>query len=412
VLDSDVDILSWLDETEPVSSALPAKSARTDTLIAGHTSGTCFEINREVLLSLLEKAIMVVPSRDMIPVLTNFEISVEPGKISVIGSSTEMSIAVDSTQVEVKTPGTDLFPAKTFLSVVKEAQAGSSIYVEMTVHGLVIVAGAYTAEVAVSSSKGFPRLESLDDVVFHEIEAASFLTAINSVKYALPGRDYSGQDSMKMISIKGGKFTSCDGSRFQQVRVPGFKLNMQLPTFSINTLLKILATSDQEKLQVAETAKKLIFQFNNVLFYLNKMETPYPNVEQLWLRPALANDQELLVDRNQLITAIKQVKVTADSSSNAIGLIISETELKVVAKDTNNSAATTIPCRWSGKPRIVAVNYIHFAEMLKAYDKNECRFLLDSDGKNYKSPLLLKNDDTMSMATIAQMMAYRAGLQG
>jgi hypothetical protein len=90
VLDA-VDILSWLDEAEPVSSVGPVKSARADTLISTQASGTCFEINREVLLSLLEKAIGVVPTRDIVPVLTNFQVKAEPGKLSIVASSTKMS---------------------------------------------------------------------------------------------------------------------------------------------------------------------------------------------------------------------------------------------------------------------------------------------------------------------------------
>lgn len=407
----EVDILSWLDETEPVSSITPVKSARADTLIASQTSGTCFEINREVLLSLLEKAIGVVPTRDIVPVMTNFQITAESGKLSIVASSEKMSIVVETTQVDVKVAGTDVFPARTFMSVIKEAASGSNIYIEVTVHGLVIVAGTYTAEIALMSGKGFPKMESLGDCKFYEINRQSFVDAIATVKYALPNKEFSGQDTLRMISIKNGKFTACDGSRFQQVRVQGFNLNMQLPSHSISYLLKFMAASDLEMLEVAELPKKLVFRLGNVVFYLNKLEDPYPNVEQLWLRPALANDQELLVDRQELITAIKQVKV-ADSSSYAVGLVIDGGVINVIAKDGDNSASASIACSWAGKPRTVVVNYTHLAEMLRSYPQKECRFLLGEDTKSHKAPILLKDNDSMALATISQMLAYRAGLTG
>lgn len=406
----DVDILSWLDDTEPVSSVVPVKSAHTNTLTSPEVSGTCFEIQREVLLSLLEKAIGVVPTRDIIPVLTNFQLRVEQDRLQIIASSTEMSIVVSTTQVNTKVAGVEVFPARTFLSVIKETTAGSNIYIEVTPLGLVIVANTYTAEIALTSGKGFPKLEDVSDVKFYEVGRNDFISAISSVKYALPGKEYSGQDSLRMISIKGGKFTACDGSRFQQVRIDGFKLSMQLPSTNISTLLKVLSSTDIETLEIGELPKKLVFRLNNIIFYLNKMETPYPNVEQLWLRPALSNDQQLLVNRQELITAIKQVKIAADSTSYAIGMIIDGNEMTITAKDTNNTAKTTIVCSWSGKPRTIVVNYAHLAEMLKSYPASECRFLLGEDSKTHKSPILLKDDDTMAIATIAQMLAYRAGL--
>jgi DNA polymerase III sliding clamp (beta) subunit (PCNA family) len=279
------------------------------------------------------------------------------------------------------------------------------------VHGLVVVANSYTAEIALTSGKGFPKLDSLTGCQFYSIDRQSFVSAVSTVKYALPNKEFSGQDTLRMISIKGGKFTACDGSRFQQVRINGFKLNMQLPADSISHLLKFMTTSDLEFVEVTELPKKLVFRLGSVVFYLNKLEDPYPNVEQLWLRPALANDQELLVDRQELITAIKQAKV-ADSTSYAVGLVIEDGKMNVVTKDGDNSASATIACKWAGKPRTLVVNYMHLAEMLKSYPSKECRFLLGEDTKSHKSAVLLKDDDTMALATISQMMAYRAGLVG
>lgn len=409
VLD-DVDILSWLDQEEPVKPAFQARSAHTDTLTSPESVGTSFEIQREVLLSLLEKAIGVVPSRDIIPVLTNFQFRISEGLLEVVASSMEMSIVVSTSQVEVKVPGIEVFPAKTLLTIIKEASPGTTIYIEVTTTSAVIVAGGFSAEIKLSSGSDFPKMAKLDNVSFHEVQRQAFVDAISAVKYALPGKEYSGQDSLRMISIKRGKFTACDGSRFQQVRIDGFKLSMQLPTANISTLIKVLSSTDQELIAIGETSNHLVFKVANTVLHMNKLDDPYPNVEQLWLRPALSNDQELIVNRQELITAIKQVKVTADTTFNAIGLVLEESTIRIVAKATNGSAHAVIDCKWAGKPKTVVVNYRHLAETLKAYPAKECRFLLGEDTKTYKAPILLKDDDTMAIATIAQMLSYRAGL--
>lgn len=409
VLD-DVDILSWLDSEESVKPVTPVRTADSNTLTAQVSSGTSFEVNREVLLSLLEKAIGVVPTRDMVPVLTNFQFRVSENELKVVASSLEMAIVVATSQVNCKVPGVEVFPARTLLTIVKEANVGSTVFIEVTPVGAVIVAGGFSAEIRLTSGSDFPGMDKLDLVEFHEIERVPFVEAVSAVRYALPGKDFSGQDSLRMISIKGGKFTACDGSRFQQVRIDGFRLQMQLATDRLSNLLKVLSATDQETIGIGESKHKLIFRLSNVVFYMNKLEQPYPNVEQLWLRPALSNDQEFVVNRQELITAIKQVRVAADTG-NAIGLKIDETSVEVVTKDSNsNMAKASISCQWSGKPRVIVINYIHLAEMLKAYKKPECKFLLGEDTKTYKSPILLKDDDTQAIATVPQMLAYRAGL--
>jgi len=411
VLD-DVDILKWLDQEEAARPRLEVRSANTNTLTSDTVTGTCFEIQREVLLSLLEKAIGVVPTRDMIPVYTNFQFRVAEDQLQVVASSQEMSIVVSTTQIQTKVTGVEVFPARTLLAIIKETSVGTSVYIEVTASGAVIVAGSFSAEIRMSSGKGFPTTANLKDVVFHQVNRIKFIDAITTVKYALPGKDYSGQDTMRMINIKGGKFTACDGSRFQQTRIEDFKLSLKLPTFSINSLLKILSSSDQEMLEIGEVKGSIVFRLDNTIFYMNKLDDPYPNVEQLWLRPALSNDQELRVNRQQLITAIKQVKIAADSDSNAIAMLLEDNQIKVVAKDTNNSASAIIPCVWDGKPRTIVVNYTHLAEMLKAYNQSECQIFLGEDAKGRKAPILLKDSETQAIATISQMVAYRAGLTG
>lgn len=402
----EVDILAWLDDLETARPNTQVKSTPTQTLVSEVSTGTCFEIDRDVLLHLLEKAIGVVPTRDMVPVLTNFQFVVKEDELKVIGSSLEMTIVVSTNQVETKVAGVEVFPARTLLSIVKEAASGTRIYFEVTALGLVIVAGGFSIELKLPNGSDFPRVEPIHEVNFYSVGRTQFLNAVTTVKYALPGKDFGGQATLKMINVKGGKFTVCDGNRFQQVRIDDFKLSMHLPAWSINSLIKVLSAYDQESVEIGEVTNKLIFKLDNCLLYMNKLEDPYPNVEQLWLRPALGNDQALYVNKVELLTAVKQVRVAADSDSNAIALILSADSIEVRAKDTNNAAKAVIAAKWEGKPRNLVINYIHLAEMLKAYNPTECKFMLGED----RAPVLLKDDDTQAIATVPQMLAYRAGL--
>jgi len=409
----DLDILGWLEKEESVTPAIEVRSAHTNSLTATEVSGTCFEVQREVLLSLLERAISVVPSRDMVPVLTNFQFHVSEDELKVIASSETVSMVVSTTQVNTKVAGVDVFPARTLLTIIKETTVGSTVFIEVTLSGAVIVSGSFSAEVAMASGRDFPKMSNLNDVTFHEVDRQRFLNAITAVKYALPGKDFSGQASMKVINIKGGKFTACDGSRFQQTRIDGFNLSMQLPSDSIAVILKVLGSTDIETLEIGEIAGipgKLIFRVGTTILYINKLTNVYPNVEQLWLRPALSNDQELLIDRQELITAIKQVRFALDSVTSAIGMVIENNQVRITAKGETNSANHVIACKWSGKSRTIVVNCYHLAEMLKAHPQKECRFMLGEDTKLYKAPILLKDDDTLAIATISQLLSYRAGL--
>lgn len=408
-MSDELDILSWLDASDSVMPALEVSSTKADSLTNTEASGTCFEIQREVLLSMLDRAVGIVPTKDIVPVLTNFQFRVTESELKVVASSGKLSTVVTTSQVHTKVAGIEVFPARTLLNVVKEANVGTTIYIEVTTRGAVVVAGGFSAEIAMTSGKGFPDMDLINDVSFHDVDRLNFLNAVTAVKYALPNKDFSGEASLKMISIKNGKFTACDGSRFQQVRLDDFNLSMKLSAAAIPALTKLLTSTDIETIEIAETSNKLVFKLANVIFYVNKLEYAYPNVEQLWLRPALSNDQEFIVNRQELVTAIKQIRFALDATSPTVGLIIEGNQVVVTAKGINNSSSATIGCKWTGKKRTVAVNCYQLAEMLKAYDQPECRFLLGEDTKLRKSPILLKDDNTMAIATISQALSYRAG---
>jgi DNA polymerase-3 subunit beta len=405
----DIDVLNWLDATDTVKPAFQP-TVSTSTLTSSEVSGISFEITREVLLHLLNKVMPVVPTRDIIPVLTNFQFNLREDELEIVASNSYVSMVVSTAQVDVKSVGTDVFSARTFLNVIKETNAGETIFVEVTATGLTIVAGSFSTELRMTSGTDFPVMDDISDITFHAVNREAFAEAVSTVKYALPNRDYSGVSSLKMINIKGGKFTVCDGSRFQQVRIPEFRLNMKIPANSISILTKMLAGSDQEILEIGETQNRLVFKLQNTVLFINKMLDPYPNVEQLWLRPALANDQKLEVNRNELITALKQIKTSVDSTSNAIGIMLNSDSLTLVTRNAVSKSEVSIGCSWGGKPRNIVINLIHLAQMLQVYTQPECVFMLGQDSKTNKSPILLKDEETLAIATIPQMVASFSGL--
>src|SRR3954470_7580013 len=83
-----------------------------------------FQIKKFVLQALLEKAITVVPTRDVMPVLKCFQFVVDPQRLRVIASDCELSLIAATPMVSVSTPGTAVFPARKLLDIVKSAEDG------------------------------------------------------------------------------------------------------------------------------------------------------------------------------------------------------------------------------------------------------------------------------------------------
>jgi DNA polymerase III sliding clamp (beta) subunit (PCNA family) len=234
-----------------------------------------------------------------------------------------------------------------------------------------------------------------------KINRYEFLAGLAAVKYAV-ARD-SARPGLKMVDIKAGKMTSCDGVRFQQVNITAPA--MQLPGLSIDLISKILSASAAEDLVFAELPSKLVFKVDTTILIVNKPDSQFPHAEQLFLRPALTNDQELKVSRKALTAAIKRVRLCADEDTSAIALKLTKNSIEVSTRDQlGNKAVEIIPAEWSGKARTLTVHHRYLLELLGVNDVEICVFKLGEDAKSRKSPILLQNQAAGMVGVVQQML--------
>lgn len=404
-----IDVMQLFEADEAKNSLKSGVAMRGSQVAAIEpTEGICFEIDRNVLKVLLEKAIDVVPTKDMYPVLKNFQFRVRGSKLSVVASNTNMSIvASTSMSVETKVGGVDVLPARKLLEIVRESESNCRVFVQVTGRTAVVVAGNASWQLTLGKSTDFPRMPAMSDIELQTADRAEFLRALATVKYAM----HASREHLMMVAIRGGRFTACDGNRLQQAKVPGLLLDMQIPARAVDTLIKMLKASDIQTLRVGEVDERLTFMVGADMLFVNKTDAKFPELEHLWLRPALANDQELRVEKSVLTAALKQIKVSVDLEYNAVLMYLKPGELTIFScDDDGNNSTAVVPVQWSGRKRELTVHYRYLREMLSHYAPEECVFMLGDDQQTKKSPILLKDTETGSLGIVQQMTGVPARL--
>jgi DNA polymerase-3 subunit beta len=375
-----------------------------------------FGSKRFVIQSLLEKAARVVPQKDIMPVLKNFRFEVAapdggaPGSLRVIATDLELSILCSTEMIRVQAGGTCVFPAKRLLDILRTADEGEV--------SIVVAGGQATVEIAqtkwtlkLQSGDDYPELPDTNDVVFHTIDRVKFLAAVQAVRYAA-AKD-STRASLMMIDVTEGKMTACDGVRFQQAQLgQDFPLSLQIPVGAIDDLLTILRATELDQVQVGESDHYLVFRVGTDVFVANKLMAEFPDVESLMLRPALANDRRLTIDRTELVDAIKRIRINADPETSALGLRLASGQLTVEAVDKFGNAATeTLTAGWAGGDMLIVVNHVFLSEMLQMYDAPSCTFMLGTDTRSRKAPVLLRDEESGNVGIIQQMAASLLGYE-
>jgi DNA polymerase-3 subunit beta len=159
-----------------------------------------FTTKKFVLQALLEKAAAVLPTRDIMPVLKNFQILVADGKITVIATDLELSVMAEGEMVSVRTAGEAVFPGKDLISIVREAADGDLV-LDVVDGDCTIRVGKATWFLKLMDGTDYPALPDLAEVEFHDVDRAKFLAALNTVRYAAASATHSSPTSSPRSSL-------------------------------------------------------------------------------------------------------------------------------------------------------------------------------------------------------------------
>lgn len=372
-----------------------------------------FTVKRIILLGLCEKAAAVVAPKAFPLVLRNFLVEVGPGQLRVIGSDLELSVCASSPSVTVSSAWPEghtesiAIPARRLLAILKEAPEGE---VTIGIDGAAaqISVGGVSWAVRLPDGQGYPVLPARGEFDYSEVSRLDFLGALNFVKHAI-GRDGARPPLMMVDINEEGEFTASDGTRFQRAKVAGFPGPMPIPVAAVMHLVRILGSTEAKEVLVGQAGTLLSFRAGVTEFFAHKLIARFPDVAKLMLKPALNNSQVLEVGRDDLMAAVRMVRVNSDQHTSAVGLQLTGNQLTVISRDADrNSAEAPVAAKWSGGDRMVVVNHLFLTDMLAVWPDATCRFKLGTDGKK-KSLILLRDDTTGLTGIISQLHAEMLG---
>lgn len=387
-------------DTSPEDLAEEEEDSSIDVIEAGNLR---FETKKFVLQALLEKASSVLPTKDIMPVLKNFQLEAEGGRVRVAATDLELSVVASTEMVKIPRQGTAVFPGKRMLELVKEAEDGE-IIVDVKDGTAHIQVGRATWDLKLNDGTEYPALPDIDQIEFHSVSRSKFLEALNSVRYAAATDTV--RPSLMMVDITEGRMRAADGVRFQQVDISGWpeSLDIQIPINAVDDLVKLLRTTELNAVEIGDSESHIVFRVGADVFIANKLMAVFPDVDEVLLKPALANDEELRVDRNDFVAAIKRVRVTADEETSAVVLSLENDSLTVKSHDKfGNTASETVDVSWSSGEKEVAFNHVHLLDMLNMADVKTCHFYLGKDLKTRKAPIMLKDEETGMIGILNQI---------
>lgn len=328
-----------------------------------------FTISSSALLSLLSTTGKVVSSKNTLPILDYFLFDLKGDTLKVTASDLETTLVGSITVDSVEREGVIAAPVKLMLDSLKE----------FSEQPLTIEANEDTWEITVSwksgslnipgtSGLGYPALPELaEDKIEVALDVDMVIGGINKSIFATADDDLRPVMNGIYVNLTQGlvTFVATDAHKLVKHTAEAevaAEASFILPKKPSN-LLRAILLKEEDAVKVAFDKKNVVFYLKNNILVCRLIEGVYPNYNAVI--PA-ANPNKVIVDRVELLNAIKRVAVCSNQATNLVEFSISNNCINLATKDLDfsYSARESVNCAYEGQAIVIGFKSTFLVDIL------------------------------------------------
>ena len=334
-------------------------------------------VNQDKFSKLLGLVTGVVPTASSIPVLSNLLLETQDSNLKV--SATDLDISVISLlECEVISEGSITVAAKRLQEIVRELP-GEELEMEVDGTRISINSGRANFRMMGMEKDQFPRVADLEKLERINISGDALEKMIRRSAYSVAKDDTRPVLSGVLWELSSEELAmvGTDGHRLARMAVSGkFPVKEEagviVPPKALNQVLRLI-TGDEE-VGVSIDNAFVGFFVGETTVYSRRIEGTFPNYKQVIPK----NNQNILVaDRNELMSAAKRVSLLADSKTHKVKMRLSKDGIKLTASTPDlGEAEEEVPASYTGEDMVIGYNASYVLDVLKSTDSEEVRFEL------------------------------------
>jgi DNA polymerase-3 subunit beta len=300
-----------------------------------------FSIQQEVLLQPISQVIGVVERRQTLPVLANFLVSAQGGRLSITGTDMEVEL-IASVEVDIQSEGEVTVPARKLVDIVRKLPEGANITAVLEGDKLMISSGRGRYTLATLPATEFPatdQVETLETVKIQEIELkklidkTSFSMANQDVRYYLNGLLFEFHDgTLTTVATDGHRLAVCDLEKdigMAQDR------QMIVPRKGVMELSRMLSESeDQVELALGKNHIRLVK--GSMVFTSKLIDGRFPDYQAVVPK---GTDRHIKIHRESFILALQRAAILSNEKYKGVRLEASGSAVKIVAHNPQHEEA-------------------------------------------------------------------------
>lgn len=330
-----------------------------------------FILSSTALSSKLSALARVINPKNSLPILGDFVFQVEDTTLKLTASDGENTVVTKMELTESDSDGSFAIESSTILNAVKSL-AEQPITFDLTGGQLIITYqnGQFTLPIdnydeypIVSDVTGeYSSVTMKSSVLAENIGRSVFATAQDSLRPVMNGIYFD-------LTPENLSIVASDGHILVRTKV--FGLSSETPKSFVlpkkpSMLLDSMLEKDDSEVQIIFGDAKAQIRFNDTVLTCSLIDGRYPNYNTVIPQN---NDNEIIVDRQTMLSAIKRVVPFSNSSSNLIRFRIDNGIMTLDAEDVDFARAATerLTCDYNGMPMSIGFKGTAFADVLSNF---------------------------------------------
>ena len=342
-----------------------------------------FSIGCSDLKKALQQVINVIPTKTTLPILSHVLFELKDNQITLSATDLEVSLKtiIKLSPDGAESEGSITISGRLLFDVVRELP-DIPLDISVVDNNRILVKssrGQYTF--FGEDIKDFPQLPAIDvkhEISFnrkllHEhIDKSLFAVSTDELRASLMGVLLQVKENeYRMVSTNGHRLVKIINKRFTGGEPVD---DIIIPVKALNLLQKNLESDGDVKVSFA--SNHVIFDLDNVIINAMLIEGKYPDYDKVI--PS-NNDKKLLINREQLISALRTVSVLANKITQQVKISLEKSKVTIASQDMDRGEGLeTIEAEYTGDPMEIGFNSVYLLDVLNHLDSENVEFLLDT----------------------------------
>ena len=323
----------------------------------------------------------VVERKTTIPILSNYLFEAAADKLSLTATDLDLSLRT-SCNAKVKKEGSCTIPARKLYDYVKLLPDADITIKLLENHWVSIRCGRSNTKMVGMARSNFPTLPVFPSAGVVKIPAQVLRSMIAKTSFAIASEEsrYTLNGALMVLKPESITMVATDGHRLAHIERAGEKfegvsgeMKTLVPKKAMDEL-KSLLDSDVETIEFAKDESTLYFRVGPRLLTSRQLTGQFPNYEAVLPKD---NNKSVLIQGEELSSAIARVAQFADERSHAVRLRLDKGELKLSASSPETGESEdSIEVAYTSDALTIGFNAQYLIDFIKAIGSGEVKLEL------------------------------------